>query len=155
MEEIKTNMIPLPQLKPEDAKFKSFETMYGSLNSHTAKDRPLTRRQKEKAIAPGYAFSGKQRDVIKCFECNRERVLFSTHKLNKKERGFLDQIKQTIHFRCGDKLISEDQEYQALKEKKVCVDRRKTCSMPLETQIYALKKPAVCLWVCIISRNFE
>ena len=42
-------------------------------------------------------------------------------------------------------LISEDQEYQALKEKKVCVDRRKTCSMPLETQIYLLKKQTVCV----------
>ena len=57
----------------------------------------------------------------------------------------LDQIKQTIQFRCGDTLISEDQEYQALKEKKVCVDRRKTCSMPLETQIYLLKKQTVCV----------
>ena len=53
MEEIKTNMIPLPQLKPEDAKFKSFETMYGSPDSHTTKGKPLTRRQKEKAIKPG------------------------------------------------------------------------------------------------------
>ena len=71
--------------------------------------------------------------------------MFSTHKLNQKERGFLDQIKQTIHFRCGDTLISEDQEYQALKDKKVCVDRRKTCSMPLETQIYTLKKQTICV----------
>ena len=156
MNEIKTKMIPLPQLKPGGAKFKSFETMYGSPDSHTAKDRPLTRRQKDKSVAPGYSLSGKQRDVIKCFECNRERVVFSTHKLNQKERGFLDQIKQTIHFRCSDTLISEDQEYQALKDKKVCVDRRKTCSMPLETQIYLLKKQTVCsLFLCIISRNFE
>ena len=57
-------MIPLPQLKPGGAKFKSFETMYGSTDSHTTKDRPLTRRQKEKTVASGYALSGKQRAVI-------------------------------------------------------------------------------------------
>ena len=79
MNEIKTKMIPLPQLKPGGAKFKSFETMYGSPNNYTVKDRLLTRRQKDKSVAPGYSLSGKQRDVIKCFECNRERLAFSTH----------------------------------------------------------------------------
>ncbi len=101
---------------------------------------PAFKQEVEQSLQPVLEDLGKQRAVIKCFECNRERVVFSTHKLNQKERGFLDQIKQTIHFRCGDTLISEDQEYQALKDKKVCVDRRKTCSMPLEAQIYLLKK---------------
>ena len=68
MNEIKTKMIPLPQLKPGGAKFKSFETMYVSPDSHTAKDRPLSHQQKKKSVAPGYSLSGKQRDVIKCFE---------------------------------------------------------------------------------------
>ena len=45
-------MIPLPQLKSGGTRFKSFEDMYGSPNSHTEKDRPLTRKEKENVIKP-------------------------------------------------------------------------------------------------------
>ena len=104
IDQIKIKRIPLSQLKSGGSKFKSFEDRYGAPNSHTAQDRPLSRKEKEKVIKPDVSLSNKQKDVIKCFECNREHVISSTYKLNQKEKGLVGEIKQTIHFRCGTRM---------------------------------------------------
>ena len=119
--------------------------MYGAENSHSSKHRPLTSKQKAKKIKVPYPLSNKQRDCIRCFECGKERVIFTEKKLKLEEQLLLDEIKNTIHFRCGDVLFADDKEYDMLKQKRFCVDRRKICSFPIETSLYSLKKKPICI----------
>ena len=65
-------------------------------------------------------------------------------RLIKDEKPLLDEIKKNMHFRCEDVLISKDHEYQALKEKKVCVDRRRLCNSSFESHLYLLKSEPPC-----------
>ena len=72
----------------------------------------------------------------------------------------MSDIKQTIYFCCGDNLLPDDAEYDALREKKVCTDKRKNCKSPVETQVYKLKKSLVCVACCkpvsaCISKKFK
>jgi hypothetical protein len=72
----------------------------------------------------------------------------NSYKLWQVARTKLSDIKQTIHFCCGDDLLPDDTEYDILREKKVCTDNRKNCKSPVETQVYKLKKSLVCVTCC-------
>ena len=80
--------------------------------------------------------------------CHKIRIIYSESRLNSDERTKLSDIKQTIHICCGDDLIPDDAEYDILREKKVCADKRRNCKSPVETLVYKLKKSLVCVACC-------
>jgi len=139
-------------LKPGSKSLKKFDEIYGTPDCHHSRDRPKTKREIANGLKPQYKLSNKDRGLMKCSQCHKQRVVWALQKLDIDEKSKLRDINQTIHFTCGEILVPDDKKYDSLRAKKVCVDRRRTCDTPLEKAAFDLilkqKKINVCLACC-------
>ena len=93
------------------------------------------------------------RGWVDCVQCSKKRIIYGSKKLNKKEQEMLNDVLDSIDFTCGDKLLPNEKRYDLLKNKKISVDRRKTCKKPVETYYYKVFTQRLICSIC--NRSLE
>ena len=133
-----------------------FHEIYGKPRSDIVKDCPMTQIEIQQQLKPSFkSLSSKCRDFVECVECTKKRIICGEKKLKKDDQHIWNDLLDDIDFSCGDKLlIPRVKKYDILAKNKICVDRRKTCSHPLENAFYN-KFPPACSACCRVLDDVE
>ncbi len=140
---------PLPLFDASKTKYKTFESLYGSLPS--SKDQPSSKPSsypeaaeadsKHKAILK----SAKVRKVIVCGECQKPRCVYAGTRLTREQDVLLQEVVESKVYTCGSTLFYPNTPF----DDTIVVKENISCADPMEASYYSaalVKFPPVCYY---------
>ena len=106
----------------------------------------LPRQKHTKKKGPFELKSQRSRNDIRCTDCSKSRIVYSKSKLTPEQADSLDNLKDSLFYRCGDLPFSAlDTQFENVL---VC-DQNLKCKYPVETGYYSVlvgkkQHPVIC-----------